>query len=215
MLGQHFHLVAVNRPGFGLSDGVPLQPDLGTQARYVAPLLTYGSHSSPAIVAGHSLGGTIAYQLAVDYPDHVGAILPIAANIDPKEGQPRWFNRLASLPIIRWLVPGDLAKANVEIMPLSGELKALLPQLSNIKMPVTVIHGGNDKLVSVKNLVFVQQHLQGADLHIIEQPDAGHFILWEQPDIVVSAAIQLLDRVTTSTGLLEPQAPKDSEIMAP
>lgn len=194
-LSRQFHMVAVNRPGFGLSDNVPIKPDLPTQARYLAPLLEIGQHAPRTIVVGHSLGGTIAYQLAADYPAQVGGILTIAANIDPHEGRPRWFNHLASLPVITWLVPADLARANVEIMPLAGDLKALTSRLQDITIPVTVIHGSNDQLVSIDNLTFVQQELRSADLEVIEQLDAGHFILWQQPDLVVGAILRLADRV--------------------
>lgn len=76
-------------------------------------------------------------------------------------------------------------------MPLSKDLQCLKSRLDTITIPVTVIHGAADKLVSADNLHFVREELREAELNVIEGPDAGHFILWEQPELVVLAAIEL------------------------
>jgi pimeloyl-ACP methyl ester carboxylesterase len=70
------------------------------------------------------------------------------------------------------------------------------PRLSDIKSRVTIIHGEQDKLVDFGHLAFAKAELSNAQLNTMVVPDMGHFILWDQPDIVVKELIALLDAST-------------------
>ena len=135
--------------------------------------------------------------MAIDYPSQIAGLLVISASVDPQLGKARWYNLMARFSAINWLAPSNLMKANVEIMPLQDELQAMQPLLSGIRSRVTVIHGGQDKLVDVGNLAFAAAELKNAQLNTVEMADSGHFILWEEPASVVKALIALLDAPTT------------------
>ena len=61
--------------------------------------------------------------------------------------------------------------------------------LGSIRMPVTIIHGGKDKLVSPGNLEYARAHLSAASLKIVLEPEEGHFLLWDQPQVVIDAIL--------------------------
>ena len=101
-------------------------------------------------------------------------------------------SKLAANPAFNWAVPAELALANEEIMPLEQELQAMLPLWGNIRIPVIVIQGSKDKLVSPLNADFAEKAL-GSCSRVIRLPEAGHFVLWEQPEIIRSAILTLLE----------------------
>jgi pimeloyl-ACP methyl ester carboxylesterase len=228
-LQNRAHLVAPDRPGFGASSAAGLAASFQDQVALLKPALERNRSGLRAVVVGHSLGGSIAYRYAIDAPDQVGGIVVISSNIDPELGQPRWFNRLASLPGIRWLLPNQLSLANREIEPLRAELEDMEDQLSAITAMITVLHGAGDRLVSVDNLDYLERKLGtesdakpdtklGADLgtdlahkltyQLIRAEDQGHFLIWERPDLVRQAILQqltALEEEAQPASLLHPQ----------
>jgi 4,5:9,10-diseco-3-hydroxy-5,9,17-trioxoandrosta-1(10),2-diene-4-oate hydrolase len=75
LLAPHFHVVAVDAPGFGLS-AKPADHDYGNaaQARTIsrfAAALGLGRY----VVGGHSMGGTLATYIATTDPDVTGLVL--------------------------------------------------------------------------------------------------------------------------------------------
>jgi pimeloyl-ACP methyl ester carboxylesterase len=158
-LQNRAHLVAPDRPGFGASRAAGLAASFQDQVALLKPALDRNQSGLRAVVVGHSLGGSIAYRYAIDAPDQVGGIVVISSNIDPALGQPRWFNRLASLPGADWLLPNQLLLANREIEPLRAELETMENELSKITAMITVLHGAEDRLVSVDNLDYLERKL--------------------------------------------------------
>lgn len=77
-LSKRYRVVALDRPGSGHStrpDGVAA--DLATQARAIAALVERLGLERPTVV-GHSLGGATALTLALEHPQHVGALALVA-----------------------------------------------------------------------------------------------------------------------------------------
>ena len=69
-----------------------------------------------------------------------------------------------------------------ETPPRPAYLDAPFPVL---KMPVLVIWGMKDKALTPSQLVGLEDLV--ADLRIVREPDAGHFITWEKPEAVTRA----------------------------
>jgi len=83
-LARHFHLFAPDIPGFGLSSRPDWMRDMDDYVLYLRDLLDTLGLERP-IVAGHSLGGWMAMELAVWYPERVGSlVLSNAAGIRVK-----------------------------------------------------------------------------------------------------------------------------------
>ena len=146
------------------------------------------------LLIGHSLGASIAPKVAIIEPDRVSALLLIAGSLSPKLGKPRWYNRIASTIVAKWMLPKNLGYSNDEIMALRKELKVLDEQIKSSKLntQVVVIQGLKDRLVSPKNASYAKRNWQHhfADLKIIELSDAGHFIPWQQSHLVVETIRQ-------------------------
>jgi alpha-beta hydrolase superfamily lysophospholipase len=62
-----------------------------------------------------------------------------------------------------------------------------------VQVPVIVIQGQKDRLVSPASADFAEKEL-GRRAKIIRVPDAGHFILWQHPLIVSDAILCLLSQ---------------------
>ncbi|MEM1181870.1 MAG: alpha/beta hydrolase [Acidobacteriota bacterium] len=185
-LSARAHLIAVDRPGFGLSGRGLAEPSLAQQAAAAAVALE-GEDHGPTLVVGHSYGGPVASQLAADRPDSVDGLVLVAPSIDPELEEIRWYQRFAErLP---FLVPVDLRTANREILPLAGELRRLEPRLADLTLPVTVIQGLDDRLVPPGNADFAERAFSGAHLQVERLEGVNHFIPWRQPE-TITAAIQ-------------------------
>ena len=92
---------------------------------------------------------------------------------------------------------GIVAFANKEVLPLHRELAAMQPRLGLIDIPVTIVQGGRDPLVHRRNADFAETELLNADLRVARYPDQGHFILWQQPELIVEEILSLLGNLTT------------------
>ena len=194
-LAANTHMIAVDRLGFGESAKSGPRPSFDDQAQSIGRLLELNKSDTKTVVVGHSLGGSIGIRLAVDYPNHVGALLVISSAISPQLGGARWYNHFANLAAIRWIIPNSLNIANIEIMPLADELAAIEPRLADLIIPVTVIQGAKDKLVSPANADYVEATFVNAVLRIKRFPNAGHFLIWEQPDVVTDEVLHLVHQL--------------------
>jgi len=75
---RHYRVIALDLPGFGLSDKPDVAYDYPTYSRWLGDFLSRHT-KGPVVVVGHSMGGQIAAGLALDHPDRVVA----AVLIDP------------------------------------------------------------------------------------------------------------------------------------
>lgn len=182
---DNFHMIAVDRLGHGGSNG-KIEPSLQVQAESLKPLLDRDTKGSGAILVGHSLGGPIIARTAMDYPEQVSGLVFIASTADPKRSH-KWYNTLGGIPPVSWFLSRKLKRSNEEILPLRKQLKVMLPLWQTIKVPTTIIQGGKDKLVDPKNADFIQQALVNTEVNMIIEPEANHFIHWQQPQLVVDA----------------------------
>jgi len=95
-----FRVIAFDNRGFGFSD----QPDSGydnaAYARLLVALLD-SLHLADAVLVGHSMGGAIAADVAIDYPSRVrGLVLMASAGLGARE--PLLFR------VARWPLMGPL-----------------------------------------------------------------------------------------------------------
>jgi len=189
MLAAHAHLAAIDRLGFGKSGPGSLVTSLQKQAASLAPIIARESYTGQALLVGHSLGGSIAVRLAMDFPELVFALVLVAPSLDPALEKPRWYNRLAAAPLIHRLVPEKLALANREVMVLSAELRQMQPFWQRLRLPVTVIQGMQDRLVDPGNAAFAES-MMGKQVEVMRIADAGHFVLWNRPEIIRQVVYQ-------------------------
>ena len=87
------------------------------------------------------------------------------------------------------MIPKNLTTANQEILPLKGELEKMVNHWNEIHVPVYLIHGERDRLVSPENAEFAERMLVNADLKVYRMPELNHYIPWTRPDLIKFAII--------------------------
>lgn len=186
-------LIAVDRPGFGLSDKGRAEKSMARQASDLRHILEQNRSGKPAILVGHSLGGPVIARMAMDYPELVGGIILVAPSIDPELEKTKWFQIPANWMAFSWMVPTDLVTSNREILPLKGQLQEMLPLWAKITAPSTVIQGEQDRLVPPENADFAKKMLVNSPLTMVRIQDMNHFVPWTRPDLIEDAVLRHLD----------------------
>jgi len=74
---RHYHVIALDLPGFGLSDKPDTSYSQADYARWLGDFLLTRT-TGPVVVIGHSMGGQIAASLALEHPDRVVAAVLIS-----------------------------------------------------------------------------------------------------------------------------------------
>lgn len=191
-LASRLNMVAVDRPGFGQSDYGNLLTSLAEQAQVLRPLVDRLTHECGIVLVGHSLGASLAVRMAMDYPEKITALVLVAPSLDPELEKPRWYNNLSDYKLISWMLPSELELANLEVMALPAELKQMVPLWHTLDLPITLIQGEKDKLVHPDNANFAEKMVTRG-LRVVRLEDAGHFVLWKQPELIRDEILYLFE----------------------
>lgn len=190
-LKERFNLIAVNRPGWDdKKSSAEVVPELSSQSAMLRKALDLGVKGAQVILVGHSLGGPIVLQIAVDYPDRVAAVVLLAPSLDPDLDAVLWYNRMADYQVVKFFLPEMLAKSNDEIMALPPSLRSLAKDLASIDQPVVMVQGEKDRLVHPGNAAYAKKKLINARYHEVLLPNFGHLIPHLRPAEVVLAIEQ-------------------------
>lgn len=200
LLLTHYHMISIDRPGFGYSDfGKP--EHLIRQSELISPVLEKLDNGRPMYLAGHSLGGPLIIQLAADNPLLIQALVMISGSVDPAEEKPeKWRPWLFNTPL-NLLVPGAFRPSNKELWYLKKDLVQLQPEFARINCPVFFIHGAADTWVPLGNIAYAKKLLVNAR-HIDELiiPGANHFIPWTKFTQIRDVLLRV-NAATTPPGL--------------
>ncbi|MDJ0836769.1 MAG: alpha/beta hydrolase [Acidobacteriota bacterium] len=190
-------MASVDRPGFGKSGRNIPETSMERQAADIAKILTEDKTGRGAILVGHSLGGPVIARMAMDFPEKVAGLILVAPSIDPELEEVKWYQVPAEWWIFSWMIPKVLLTTNREILPLKAELQKMLPLWRNLRMPVTVIQGGKDRLVPKENADFAEKMLVNAPVDMVRIADMNHFVPWNRPDLIEAAIHKHLDGLET------------------
>lgn len=203
------HAVALDLPGHG---GSPL-PGRTTIAEYAADCAACleALGITRAIIAGHSMGGAIAQQLALAYPSLVqglvlvgtGARLPVNEAIITGIAQ---HPEVTAANLMDWSwaqdTPHDIKQQgaqmllDVPVAVLQGDYRAcagfdVVAQLAQIAVPTLVMGGTADKMTRFAWSQTLAERIPNATLVAID--GGGHMMLLEQPDHTTTLLLNWLD----------------------
>jgi pimeloyl-ACP methyl ester carboxylesterase len=195
-------IFAVDLSGHGKSEGIGHHTIEAYTAELIELIRTIGLNS--AVVVGHSMGGAIALQAAIDFPEHVlglcllgsGARLRVAPEILQSTAQETTFAAAVKLITELSFAPQtptrlkELASARLlEIRPsiLHGDLLACDAfdpggHISAIRLPTLVMCGAEDRMTPPRYSASLSERIAGARLELL--PRAGHMLMLERPDDV-------------------------------
>ncbi|HLZ58492.1 MAG TPA: alpha/beta hydrolase [Ktedonosporobacter sp.] len=206
---EHFgpqRALAIDLPGHGQRpDTLPAEVQVQDYAHIVYELLTHDLQFEQPIIAGHSLGGAIALSMALEYSSRLTGLILIgtgarlrvhpslleAAHTSPQEAKVR-VSELAVAQTNATATLSSLAQEPITADPtmLYRDLAAcnifdVMPRLHEIQLPTLIICGTEDRLTPVKYSEYMHQHIAHSTLCLI--PDAGHYVIREQPELVNQA----------------------------
>lgn len=116
-----YYVVALDRPGFGLSDKSPdIDYTHAAQADVIAALMDELNIETATIV-GHSQGGNVVAHFAVEHPDRLDKLVIVAGAIVPSEESGADFGAIADLA----LEPSELLR-DVAENPLLSRIMAFI-----------------------------------------------------------------------------------------
>lgn len=196
--------VAVDLPGHGRSHGDGFDTIAG-YAAFVQAFLDALEWPAATIV-GHSMGGAIALWSALHAPDRVGRVGLIGAGARMRV-HPDILDGLQTediLPTLRlitkWAYGPDTSASEVERAaqqmaetPASvtyGDYAAcndfdVMGELERISAPALVLTGEQDKMTPPSYAEYLAEHIPRAQLSLV--PNAGHYVMIEQPRAVTDA----------------------------
>jgi pimeloyl-ACP methyl ester carboxylesterase len=186
LLQHNFHLISVDRPGYGKSQKRPKKKlySLEEQAKSIIFALKSNHSNKKAIVIGRSYGAPVAAKLAAMYPDKIEKIVLLSPAIDPDTEKFWWFSKFGKVFLVRWFLPERMNTATDEKYAHIKELKILKNDWKNIQSDITVIAGGKDWIVDTTNFSFAKKMLIGKNAKFIFIPESGHLISSSRPDLV-------------------------------
>ncbi len=199
-LRQRYFLVSLDRPGWGHSTlkNKKIDGRFTPQSQAVGEIFAEFPDKK-WIVVGHSLGASIAPQVALDYPEQTRGLLLLAGSLKPSLGGPRWYNRAASTWVVSKLIGKSMRGSNREIMALRKQLVLLETRLKRLTLEThaIVLQGMKDRLVSPKNAAYASEAWQDnfASLDVITLDKAGHFLPWRQAPLVTDLIHQLAEKL--------------------
>jgi pimeloyl-ACP methyl ester carboxylesterase len=185
-------LISVDRPGFGQSNFGWGEPSLAVQAKIIKPLIEQYKRDKPVILVGHSLGGPLIAQLAMDYPELIDRLVFVAGSVDPELEPPNWWRTPFATPFFRWVLPRSLRASNDEIYSLKTQLKEMTPRWKDIKCSVIVVQGTMDSLVPAGNAEFIKRQLTHTHTKMMYEEGMDHFVPWSHPHLIKNAVLELV-----------------------
>ena len=191
VLQDRYHMIAVTRPGW-VNRSDEKVPSLEDQARALEPLLRRDQSGLGTILMGHSYGGPVIAKTAMQYPELIAGLAFIASIADPELSGPRWYNRFAKV-LPGFLLGASLKGANAEMLPLVPQLEEMLPGWQSLEVPVLVVQGDRDRLVNPQNADFLVDSLVNADVTYLPMPGKGHFILWEDNELIRDTLLDVFE----------------------
>ena len=192
-------VLTIDLPGHGKSNGLGRNSISEYSDSLVA--LMDDLRIQKAVIVGHSMGGGIVLQLALNHPDRVsglgliatGARLPVSKTLIEELAFPATHSQ-ALHHIIEWsygpLAGDELKQLGLrklrETRPaiLSADLRAcdafnVTDQLTEVCVPTLVVCGSEDKMTPLHFSTKLSGDISGAALQIIES--TGHMVMAEQP----------------------------------
>lgn len=193
--------IAVDLPGHGRSEGEPAD-DIAVYRNWLHQFIKKNGVESP-VIAGHSMGGAIALDFALQYPDDylglilVGSggklrVLPAFLEELQKGSVPDSLSQYLYGPAAseELLEKGRKEVKDTAASIYYADLSAcdkfdVMDKLIQIKKPVLIICGSEDRLTPIKYSHYLQEKLPDGQIAVID--GAGHMVMLEKPDQVNQA----------------------------
>jgi 3-oxoadipate enol-lactonase len=238
-LQASFRILIFDNRGIGQSD-VPRGPYTIRQMAADAVAVMDAANMPVAHVVGASMGGMIAQELALRYPQRVLSLALACTSSSGLFG--KWPNFRRGPTSLAWFradqvtrerafrhllyaqhTPEHLIEEDVRVrLSCNWTFKGVMSQLSGIllwssyrrlpqiKVPTLVMHGEEDQLLPPENGRVVASRIPGARFHLL--PKAGHMLTTDQREITLQCLLDFLAEVGGLPQQPLTSAPSSSDI---
>jgi len=199
IVSERHWVLALDLPGHGRSSQPAGWPSIEDIAHQIASVVKEQAEL-PVHVVGLSLGGAVAMQLALDYPEAVRSLTLVNTFAKLHSGSSGFFRKLVRIAYValgqmdqvgQWVAAGIFPEPDQELLrqaaaeriasnPRGAYLRAIWAatrfdirdRLHEINAPTLVVAGELDQTVSMEAKVELAGNIPGAQLFVI--PDSGH-----------------------------------------
>jgi len=202
------NVYALDLPGHGRSGGSGLTSITDYASRVRQFLDALGIER--AFLAGHSMGGAIAMQASLSYPERVSGLILVGSGarlrvlraiLDGMLSDPAATIELICATAYSAWTPrelvrqGQLQMLKVAPQTIHDDFAAcnafdVMDRLQEMRFPTLVVCGTEDRLTPVKYSTFLQEKIVGAELKLIE--GSGHMVMTEKPEALAEALESVL-----------------------
>jgi pimeloyl-ACP methyl ester carboxylesterase len=210
ILAKGRRVIAVELQGHGHTGDINRPLSFEQMADDTAALLKY-LKIERADVFGYSMGGTVALALAIRHPELVDKVAINGSHFRPMESayEPEAFRQFQSLPAD--FAPPMLKEPYDKVAPDPSQWPVLVAKLKQmelgfkgfsredmqaIKAPVLITLGDRDG-VRPEHAVEMFRLIPNAELAVF--PGGDHFLIWTDPETVLSPVAAFLDDHPEST----------------
>jgi pimeloyl-ACP methyl ester carboxylesterase len=156
---KRFAIYAVDRPGFGVTDG-DAEPSIQKQANIISSLAERIQRvHQPLIAVAGSYGASIACRIAMDHPRLLQGLVLVAPSLGPGLEKMYWLTPVIIKTRVGKLVSKELYSASVEKWHHKEELEKMLPYWNKIEVPVFYLQSESDRVVYPSNVDFAKKQL--------------------------------------------------------
>ncbi len=190
---KDLEVIGINRPGYGKGHEPVYSFD--DQVEALRPLIEKDDDKK-TIVMGVSYGGELALKAALFYPNSVAGVITCAALVT----EPRAFVLgalpLGDLPGISLILPKSLHLARKEVAQRRSQLPEVFDRCEELQVPVTVIHGNIDHLVSRSNAKHLMAKFKPSQNVLYRHiPGGTHFMEMQMPGKIYREVRGLIERI--------------------
>ncbi len=189
---EGFRIISINRLGFAKEGYGNNELDLTKQANSYLEAMNKICGSCDVIWVGHSYGGAPAAVTASLATERTVSLIIAAAPIDPEHEKLFWFNHVAKIPHVFWVLPKTLQMAQKEKMSHSKELKKVEHRFQEIKSPIYVLQGDQDFMSPMENVDYAESiFVNSVQLTTKRIEGQSHFFPFQGREHIVNAILEL------------------------
>ena len=216
-LSKTHRIILLDLPGHDQSDPLNEPVTVKLLADHVAAFVK-NLGTGPAVLVGHSLGGAVCLQLAIDHPALVRALVLVGTGaklgVFPAILESLKTDFRASIDLAIGAMafastarPQIIERSKRESLKCRPEVAYadfvacntfdVRERVSDITAPTLVLVGTEDRLTPVKWSQFLNDKIVGSYLRVIA--NAGHMVMLEQPEEVNRAILTFLAGLPTDS----------------
>jgi len=209
---EEYNSIAIDLPGHGASSGEG-KGSISEYRHFLKDFLD-ALREETVVLGGHSMGGAIVLDFALQYPEKLKALLLVGTGArlrvlpEVLEMQKRMAEGQIPPKFFPWgfaenAPPEVLSEGEKEWSKTNSRVRYqdllacdqfdLMGQVEKIRIPTLIVCGKEDRLTPVKYSEFLQKKIAPSRMEVIE--NAGHMLMLEAPQTLSAVISKFLNSV--------------------